>query len=325
MSFFEYIVNKFRKFGRLLSQRLISYRGISGFTLVEVLTASSILGILGYGVARMSGTAFQAASLSNNKQDLASLKMVVREQINCAKTLGLPDNYDFSVPAPCAGPYLLRKNGNVLLGTSISGDSERTLIGDYKVRATCRSNQLDVMVQSTRIDPLTKVILPPRNLFSGSGGIGLCSHYFTGVACPTGQVLTGTSNGLPVCTVSQACNPPYYQVGISNNLPVCIPEPTPNPDDYIMVVRGSPESGSRCAGRHTPSIAVCPNGWVATSCGYVLSSWEGIEDYASNAPDASGPIDTFRCQVIAGGRPSPNGCFYSLATCINLSKIANGR
>lgn len=347
MSFFEYIVNKFRKFGRLLSQRLISYRGISGLTLVEVLTASSILGILGYGVARMSGTAFQAASLSNNKQDLASLKMVVREQVNCTKTLGLPDNYDFSVPAPCAGPYLLRKNGNVLLGTSISGDSERTLIGDYKVRATCRSNQLDVMVQSTRIDPLTKVILPPRNLFSGSGGIGLCSQYFTGVACPTGQiqtgvsngvpvcansggcprgqVQTGTSNGLPVCTVPQACNPPYYQVGFSNNLPVCIPEPTPNPDDYIMVVRGSPEAGSRCAGKHTPSIAVCPNGWVATSCGYTLSSWDNIEDYASNAPDASGPIDTSRCQTIAGGRPSPNGCFVSVATCINLSKIANGR
>lgn len=395
MGFFEYIVNKSGKFGRLLSQRLISYRGISGLTLVEVLTASSILGILGYGVARMSGTAFQAASLSNNRQDLASLKMVVREQVNCAQTLGLPDNYDFSVPAPCAGPYLLRKNGNVLLGTSISGDSERTLIGDYKVRATCSNNQLDVMVQSTRIDPLTKVILPPRNLFSGSGGNGLCSQYFTGVACPAGttrtgisdgmpvctpvspcptgqvqtgvsngvpvcansggcpggQVQTGTSNGLPVCTVPQACTPPYYQVGFSNNLPVCqywngcpdgtfyqgtlsggwwpvcdkIPAPTPNPNDYIMVVTGSPQAGSRCAGKHKPSIAVCPDGWVATACGYYLSSWKDIDKYASNAPDTNGPIDVRRCHTVAGGRPSPNACFVSTATCLNLSKIANGR
>lgn len=217
-------MTRFLRFFHPFSDRFFSFGTKSGFSLIEILTASSIIGLLGYGLTRMSGTAFQAASISNNSQDLASLKMVIREQVSCPLTLGLPANYDFSVPVACGGPYLLRKaapSGSVQLGTSIAGDPERTLIGNYKVRATCSGNQLQIMVESTRLDPLTKTILPPRNLFAGAGGSGLCSQYFTGATCPAGKVVTGVANGVPVCSAVASCPTGQVQTGVSNGVPVC--------------------------------------------------------------------------------------------------------
>jgi hypothetical protein len=58
------------------------------------------------------------------------------------------------------------------------------------------------MVESIRKDPITKTILPPKDLFLGAGGNGLCSQYFTGATCPTGQVVIGSANGIPVCSVA---------------------------------------------------------------------------------------------------------------------------
>lgn len=198
-----------------------------GFSLIEVLVASAVLGIIAVAIASMSGTAFQAASISNSRQDLASLKMVLREQVNCPLTLGLPVDYDFSVPVPCAGPYILKKNspsGPVNLGgPTTPPDPERTQLGNYKIRASCVANQLQIMVESTRKDPLTKTYLPPKDIFAGAGGNGLCSQYFTGATCPPGRVVTGVANGIPVCSAAVTCPSGQVQTGMSNGVPVCAP------------------------------------------------------------------------------------------------------
>lgn len=195
----------------------------AGFSLVEVMVATSILGILCFAVVKMSDSAFKAASISNSRQDLASLKMIVRDQVSCPLTLGLPSNYDFSVPVPCGGPYKLKKvspsnAAGVLIGVSV--DAERTQLGDYKIRATCVSNQLQIMVESTRKDPVTKKIPPPKDLFAGAGGNGLCSQYFTGATCPAGKVVTGVANGMPVC--SAACPPGTVASFDSSGQPTCV-------------------------------------------------------------------------------------------------------
>ena len=111
----------------------------SGFSLVEVIVASAILGIIGLAISSMSGTAFKAASISNSRQDLASLKMVIREQVSCPLTLGLPIDYDFSVPVACAGPYKLRKvSSSSPTGVLLGADEgpERTRLRGHALEIT---------------------------------------------------------------------------------------------------------------------------------------------------------------------------------------------
>ena len=205
----------------------------------------------------MSGTAFQAASISNNRQDFASLQMVIREQVSCPLTLGLPLNHDFSTPVPCAGPYKLRKvspsnPAGVLLG--VDEDAERTKLGSYKIRASCVSNQLQVMVESTKKDPITRQLMPPRDLFAGAGGNGLCSQFFTGETCPAGQVVTGIANGIPVCSAS--CPAGEIQTGTNGGVPVCSPSGCPVGQALVGRIGGLQGGAPVCS--NSPASVSCP-------------------------------------------------------------------
>lgn len=60
----------------------------------------------------------------------------------------------------------------------------------------------------------------------------------------------------------------------------------------------------------------------SVSCGYVLTRWG--RGSGSNAPDLSHASSPGGCVVIAGGKPGRSTCFKSIATCLNISKVANG-
>jgi hypothetical protein len=195
----------------------------------------------------------------------------------------------------------------------------------------------------------------PKSRLFATGSAGLCSNWFSGT--PGGQcsgpgeyvksidfnnnkAICGT---VPTCGGGNAlrfdgsmfsCDGNYEQRGKdwgtwAVTQAVTQVQDSLKPDgpvtDYIRVVVSSDQSGSRCDGKHHQATASCPSGWLAVSCGYNLSDWQQIDAYASNAPDSSSAINTTSCGVIAGGRPSPNGCFRSVATCLNLAKFANGK
>lgn len=323
----------------------------SGFSLIEVMVGVAVTGILGLAISSMSSTGFKAASKATNAQDLATLKMVLREQVNCPLTLGLPSNYDFSTPVVCAGPYLPRKTSSSSASGALMGvvdGTDKIRIGNFLVRANCVSNQLHFMVESTRLDPFTKTLPPPVDLFEKSGGSGLCSSYFGGTVCPAGKVVSGVANGIPVCSIPEASSCPAGQIQTggtttkpvcgywsgcpsgeqviarvgSGNLPVCGPTPPPpsNLGDFQTIVT-SPNWA--CGGTHTAVYATCPEGWVAASCGYQLVQWNPprSSNNPSNAPDSSLPGGASQCYVVAGGKPGPGVCFVSVATCLNISKI----
>jgi prepilin-type N-terminal cleavage/methylation domain-containing protein len=270
---------------------------IRGFSLVESLVSMFILGIVGLGISSMSDLGFKSAASAGLRQDFETLKWTIREQLSCTETLGLPADYNPSVPVPCTGSELtLKKHKGKEFGNPI---------GSLKWSASCVSDRIQIMITSKKNDPITKKPFGPKDLFEGMAD-GLCSNYFTGSSCSKpGETVIGTAGTTPVCGKA--------------------PVPVDPPEYYVQTVVGSPETGESCAGTHVPSIAECPDGWIAVSCGYRLSKWSNKGTYDSNAPDANSSVGTKRCATTAGGRPGKSGCFKSVATCLNLSKIANGK
>lgn len=199
----------------------------------------------------------------------------------------------------------------------------------------------------------------PKSRLFATGSAGLCSNWFSGT--PGGQcsgageyvksidfnnnkAICGT---VPTCEAGTAlrfdgssfsCDGNYEQRGsdwghwaVNQAVNQAVTQvqnllkPAGPVTDYIEHVVGSDETGDTCKGRFYQATASCPSGWIAVSCGYYLSVWNQIDTYASNAPDSSSSINTTSCGVTAGGRPAPNACFRSVATCLNLAKFANGK
>lgn len=99
----------------------------------------------------------------------------------------------------------------------------------------------------------------------------------------------------------------------------CAPSVTPNLADYVTRV----VSPTWACGPGPQAVSSCPTGWIAVSCGFELKTWTNKS--GSNAPDLSLPINTTQCAVRAGGKPGPSTCFASIAICLNVNKVANGR
>lgn len=246
------------------------------------------------------------------RQELVDLRKALNGQIDCQKTLA---PFGTARPVNCDGRVVLLNGanapilspGNKLGRWTVSARCERidgaNGISVYATlpdgRGGFEADPLNPSLRFNEANPVSKVFRPAAR--------PCATHFMTAVpytACPSDRPVT---TGLRFETKELQCEPQ-------------IPVPQ---SEYLRVVTSPNEA---CGHTHDPAYATCPEGWIASGCGYYLSRWEPRgNDYHSNAPDLSMVDSANRCVVIAGGRPGRGVCFKAHANCINLGRIANGR
>lgn len=159
----------------------------AGFSLVTVLVAIGIAGILAVAVSKIMGIGFKGNRSIQNRTDLGHIRNLISTRLDCVRTLG-------AAPAICDGTAIvMRDSGNRPLATG-------NRIGDWTIGASCPStcdanennpgtgatpcNQIVVVATWPGIDPLTG---RPRNLTAtNSRGATVSTDLFGGMAvhCP---------------------------------------------------------------------------------------------------------------------------------------------
>ncbi|NRA69364.1 MAG: prepilin-type N-terminal cleavage/methylation domain-containing protein [Pseudobacteriovorax sp.] len=155
----------------------------SGFSLVGVLIAVGIMGIIATALMRMQSNSFRNAKSLELRTDLEALKKELIENLDCSNTL--PDD-----PAvACTTPRfvdIVRSNGDVFLA---NGGATGTKMGAYNLRAICNANQSRLVIQAQQTDdngipvrdPIKKRVLGFREVFRN---LNLCTSSFSGPATP---------------------------------------------------------------------------------------------------------------------------------------------
>ncbi|MEI8026669.1 MAG: prepilin-type N-terminal cleavage/methylation domain-containing protein [Pseudomonadota bacterium] len=241
-----------------------------GFSLVEALVAMFILGVIGVGISQMSELGFKSAASAGIRQDLQTLKMTIRDQLSCEKTLNLPDGYDTSVPVPCTGSKLTLKKPD--------GNAFGNPLGSLTWSASCVANKIKVMVSSKRSDPLTGQPFVTRDLFNGIAE-GLCSSYFTGFACKAGDTVIGIAGSTPVCGKAGANALGFEKVeGTANETNIVCGWPSKPPMKHVagtvccpsgkIVFSGGGQCNIGAGGFTENSLQNGPNCWHVDCCKY---------------------------------------------------------
>lgn len=112
------------------STEIFSYSE-KGSSLVGVMVAIGILGILAVIFSAMMSNTIQVSKMVERKSEQEDLRRYIRIAMSCSKTLA-------SVPVPCPAETLvdIRKIDNTVLIAAASGNS-RLKIGEYYVQAFC--------------------------------------------------------------------------------------------------------------------------------------------------------------------------------------------
>jgi type II secretory pathway pseudopilin PulG len=209
------------KFFRKLSpDKLILNNG--GMSLVAVLVALGMLGILIVGFSKWFTSSLKGVGSIELRQSISNLQQSVKTRLDCSATLGVTGSS--SLPLTCSdysNVAIKDKGGNVI-----------STMGAWSISATCNNNVLIVKATASGNDPLTgkaksQTTTGPgttvsTDLFGGTGQF--CGSYFSGnssgsCATPfcTKQVGTfATSIGNLTKTTTTGCGALTIQPGQTN-------------------------------------------------------------------------------------------------------------
>jgi hypothetical protein len=271
------------------------------------------------GVAALGSYLFERTSMNAKaneslelRQELKDLNQALRSRVSCSTTLAA---FGTTRPTTCNGPVnLLDSAGSPLTG-------KKGKIGRWTVTSRCEEVKgikgLSVyasLVDSDgkyRTDPANpKLTLDEKSPISQiyAANERLCKSFFD-----TSSAFTRCPPELPIAKGIR-----FDDETLKCEKSVSVPL-----SSYISQVISPTEA---CGSTHNPSVAICPSGWIAAGCGYVLSTWNPKgKGYHSNAPDVAMPQNFDRCVVIAGGQPGKGVCFKAYANCLSVGRIANGR
>jgi hypothetical protein len=193
-----------------------SIRSSSGISLVSVLVAVGIAGILAVALSQLMTDNNNAQRNIELRSDAETIKRTVLTQMDCAETLGFANPSASDLNTVCSGPISLKRaNGTVIGGY---GASEK--IGKYNVWAECdpatgtnKNQELKISIARCRgacspttilLNPLTKKPDQKDDLFDG------VSDFCRDIMAPK--------------TASTACANPYpieVDYNSARNKPVC--------------------------------------------------------------------------------------------------------
>jgi hypothetical protein len=185
---------------------------IDGFSLVEVMVAAFVAFLVAAGISAMMKGLFRASSSSAKLGDLSTLKMNIRDALNCEKTLGVV------LPAVtgCGGPYTLRRADNSVVPTQFGSPAT------WEIRSRCVANSLIVEAHQIGAVPSTPGLSSVTHLrrdwfdlFNGTSDF--CKAYFVGPGvCPAPQTIIGMAGSVPVCGLGTWPNGPYCIIQAQN-------------------------------------------------------------------------------------------------------------
>jgi hypothetical protein len=124
-------------------------KGPRGTSLVSVLVAVAIAGLLAVAIATMSTRGLQSTKSAELKGDLGTIRRTLAENFDCARSLGLPTSA--SLPLACAAwghVPVLDKNGHHLL-------SAADKLGVWSITARCVGDRVVFAATKPGNDPLT--------------------------------------------------------------------------------------------------------------------------------------------------------------------------
>ena len=123
----------------------------SGMSLLSVIVAVGLLGVVAAGIARLSKSSNQAMKYQEMRQDRIHLKQALIRSVDCNSTgLTCPTN---------GAIQIMDKEGNELIASNDTG----TKIGKWTIRARCIGGE--AFLQSPTLLPTGELVAPWKNLF----------------------------------------------------------------------------------------------------------------------------------------------------------------
>lgn len=132
-------------FARNIRRRWASQRG---FSLIAVIVAAGLLGIVAVAFNQVQRNAFQGLKGSDTKLELTIIRKRVLDNISCTQTLGIQPTTNLPVACPAQTVVMRRENGAALFPSN--------RVGQWAVQARCSQGGLTVRVNRKGKDPLTK-------------------------------------------------------------------------------------------------------------------------------------------------------------------------
>lgn len=278
-----------------------------GNILISTLVALGLLGVAGKVMMSLFSNSSRSMKSIGIRADLLDIKKTIDSRLSCRDTLA---PFGLTTPVNCSGPVTLL-DANLAPVVPTTGK-----MAGWNITARCENlaGRNGISIYATKqkadgtyaTDPLNNNMLLDQN--------SPVSMLYKPETRPCGGFF-GAPSPISVCP-----NPSDTIVGIDLQTGVlqCAPSVTPNLADYVTRV----VSPTWACGTGPQAVSSCPANWIAVSCGFQLMTWTSRS--GSNAPDFSLPINTTQCAVRAGGRPGASTCFASIATCLNINKVANG-
>ncbi len=243
-----------------------------GFSLLQVLIALGVAGILALGISRMSNNTLsliKKASIDDERNGMFSL---LRKSVSCEKTyeaLGQGSGNcgifkDKTIPVYRSDRILIHRDGSRM--------------GNWDVKAYCRDGEgLDIRVayvgkgEQAQVDPVTKMPLDfdfPKNLLKPSLCFGADASSGPDLECTTasrtlGNVVSSQANvvqafnkgtvGTETWKWGLTCSERYNRVSCAMSTPTKVPADY----DITMIDRGCASDNDEWDGAFTLQIVCC--------------------------------------------------------------------